>query len=108
MRAVIDLGQWVVLSAFTASLMFVLVCSLAWRWWRTVWGRTSVAISGALSVALLPGVLNVLLGVNTGTLWFAWYRVASIAVVFAIEVWRTVAVVRAQWRRVPSDGEPEG
>jgi hypothetical protein len=101
MRTAIDLGQYVVLSAFAASLTFVLVCSLAWKWWRTVWGRTSVAISAALSVALLPGVLHLLVGVDTAAEWFRWYYDTSIAAVAAIEVWRTVAVVRAQWRKEP-------
>ena len=105
MRVADDAGQYVVLSAFAASLMFVLVCSLAWKWWRTVWGRTSVAISAALSVALFPAVLHRLWSVNTDTSWFAWYYAASLGAVTLIEVWRTVAVVRAQWRRSPHDGE---
>jgi hypothetical protein len=98
MREAIDLGHVAVLTAFAASLMVVWVCALAWKWWRTVWGRTSVAISSALVVALFPGVLNVLIHVNTSTLWFAWYRVGSLLVVTGIEVWRAVAIAWAQWR----------
>lgn len=98
MRTADEFGQYMVLSAFAASVVFVLVCTVAWRWWRTVWGRTSVAISAALSVALFPAVLHRLAGVDTVTLWFAWYYAGSLAAVALIEVWRTVAVMRAQWR----------
>lgn len=99
MRAATDLGQYLVLSALCASLLMIAVCLVTWRWWRTVWGRTSVAISGALVMALLPSALHRLVGVDTATLWFAWYYDATLSAVALIEVWRAVAVFRAQWRR---------
>lgn len=98
MRTVVDLDEYMVLFAFGASVLFVVVCSLVWRWWRTVWGRTSVAISAALSLALFPATLHFLLGVNTAHLWFAWYYAVSLGAVGVIELWRLVVVVREQRR----------
>jgi hypothetical protein len=110
MRAATDVGQYLVLTAFAASLALVLLCTLTWKWWHTIWGQTSVAISVALSVALFPGLLHRLAHINTGSLGFVVYYDASLALITAVEVWRAIAFLRAQWRRSPPGGdtEPEG
>lgn len=107
MRAATDIGQYLVLAAFAASLALVVLCTLTWKWWHTIWGQTSVAISVALSVALFPGLLHRLAHINTGSLGFVVYYDASLALITAVEVWRAIAFLRAQWRRSPPGGDTE-
>lgn len=105
MRAATDIGQYLVLAAFAASLALVLLCTLTWKWWRTVWGQTSVAISFALSVALFPSLLHRVWHANPGSLGFLVYYDASLALITGVELWRAVVFLRAQWRR--SESRPD-
>lgn len=96
MRAAAEFDEWALLAAFFASLLFVAVCTVTWRWWRTVMGRTVVSISVALSLAMLPAALHYLLGLSVANLGFAVYYGCSLTLVAGIEVRRAVAVWREQ------------
>lgn len=99
MRTAHDLIEPMVLFAFGASLLFVVVCTRVWPWWRQDVGRAMVSLDLALVLLLAPSALHALTGLNTQDLFFAFYYVTSVAISGVITLWRLVMVVRAQWRR---------
>jgi hypothetical protein len=93
-----DLGNDVVLFACTASVAFLAVYLLLARGWRTEIGRALITLDTGLTFALGPSVLHHLFGVSLTSVAFAWYYVASIALVGAATWWRVWFVIKVQWR----------
>lgn len=99
-QLVSDLGNDVVFFACAASLAFLAVYILLARGWRTSVGRALITLDAGLTLALAPSVLHRLFGLSLASLWFAWYFVASIAIV-GIATWERVwFVIREQARGV--------
>ena len=99
-QLVADLGNDVVFFAWAGSVAFLAVYLLLARGWRTEIGRALIALDGGLTLALGPSVLHRLFGLGLDSLGFAWYFVASIAVVGVATWWRAWFVVRVQARGI--------
>ena len=93
-----DLGNDVVFFACAGSVAFLVVYLLLARGWRTEIGRALIMLDGGLVLALGPSVLHRLTGLSTTSISFAWYYVASIAIV-GIATWERVwFVIKVQAR----------
>jgi hypothetical protein len=107
-RLLADLTNDVVMAAFAASVLFIAVYTVLAPWWRSQIGRSLIVLDTGLALVLAPSVLHRLLGVTiTESLPFAWYYLASLALVAGSTLWRTWIVARVQWqaRRRPRDQE---
>lgn len=104
MRVVAEFDEWALLAAFFCSLLFVGVCTVVWRWWRTSMGRTVVSISVALSLAMLPAALHYVFGLSVANVWFAGYYGCSLLLVAGIELRRAWAVWSEQRAGEPKPG----
>jgi hypothetical protein len=104
-QLVTDLGNDVVFFAWAGSVAFLAIYLLLARGWRTEIGRALIALDGGLTLALGPSVIHRLTGLSLTSLVFAWYYVASIAIVGLATWWRTWFVIKIQWRerRRPED-----
>lgn len=104
-QLVADLGNDVVFFAWAGSVAFLAVYLLLARGWRTEIGRALIALDGGLTLALGPSVLHRLAGLSLTSIGFAWYFVASIALVGMATWWRVWFVIKVQWRerREPPD-----
>lgn len=95
-----DLGNDVVFFAWAGSVAFLLVYVLLARGWRTKLGRALIRLDAGLTLALGPSVLHRLFGLSLASLPFAWYYVASIALV-GLATWERVwFVVKVQARGI--------
>lgn len=93
-----DLGDDVVFFACAGSVAFLAVYILLARGWRTAIGRALITLDTGLTLALAPSVLHRLFGFSLASLVFAWYFVASLAIV-GVATWeRAWFVVREQAR----------
>jgi hypothetical protein len=93
-----DLSNDVVFFACAASVAFLAVYVLLARGYRTEIGRALITLDAGLTLALGPSVIHRLFGLSLASLDFAWYYVASIALVGVATWWRTWFVIRVQWR----------
>jgi hypothetical protein len=94
-----NIGAYAAQAAFWAALVFPVVTSSFWPWWRHVWGWAFVLLDLAMAVVLLGSVLELEWGVvQTGTGAIAWSRSIGLCLVPVIIVWRACAVFVAQRR----------
>lgn len=93
-----DLGNDVVFFACAGSVAFLLVYLLLARGWRTEIGRALIMLDAGLTLALGPSVIHRLFGLSLANIGYAYYFVASIAIVGAATWWRTWFVIKVQWR----------
>lgn len=91
-----DLANDVVFFAFAASVTFLAVYVLLARGYRSEIGRALITLDAGLAFALGPSVLHRLLGLSLTSLWFAYYYIASIALVGAATWWRAWYVIKVQ------------
>lgn len=97
-QLVMELTNDAVIASFAASVLFVATYTALARWWRSEVGRALVALDTGLALTLAPLVLHRLSGLNVSSLGFAWYYFGSLTLVAGATLWRTVIVVRTQWR----------
>lgn len=93
-----DLGNDAVFFACAGSVAFLAVYLLLARGWRTEIGRALIMMDAGLTLALGPSVLHRLTGLSLASVAFAWYYVASIALVGIATWWRVWFVIKVQWR----------
>lgn len=107
-QLVADLGSYVVFFACAASVAFLIVYLALAQGWKTEIGRALITLDAGLTLALGPSVLHRLFGLSLASTGFAWYFVASIALVGAATWWRTWFVIKVQWRqrRKPPEDTP--
>ncbi len=98
-QLVTDLSNDVVFAALAGSVAFLAVYVLLARGYRSEIGRALIVMDAGLTLALGPSVLHRLFGLTLTSIGFAWYYVASIALVGAATWWRTWFVVKVQWRQ---------
>lgn len=98
MHTAADLIEPAVFFAFGCSLLFVIGCAIVLKLERSEAGRAMIAASVVLVLLLVPSVLHVLTGLNTGRPWFAIYYVATLTLSGVIELWRLAVVIRIQRR----------
>lgn len=91
-----DLTNDVVLVAFVASVLFIAAYTGLARWWRSDIGRALVMLDTGLALVLAPSVLHLLGLTLTDSTGFAYYYLASLALVAGSTLWRTWIVVRVQ------------
>jgi hypothetical protein len=106
-QLVTDLGNDVVFFAWAGSVAFLAVYIVLARGWRTEIGRALITLDGGLTLALGPSVIHRITGLSLDSLGYAWYFVASIAIVGLATWWRTWFVIKIQWRErhgPPADG----
>jgi len=101
-----DLSNDVVFFAFAASVAFLAVYILLARGYRTEIGKALITLDAGLVLTLGPSVIHRLFGLSLTSIEFAWYFVASIALVGAATWWRTWFVVKVQWRERRTSGHP--
>jgi hypothetical protein len=91
-----DLGGDVVFFAWSASAAFLVVYIALARGYRTDIGKMLITLDSGLALALTPPVLHRLFGFSFESLSFAWFTVASIALI-GIATWgRVWFVIREQ------------
>ena len=105
---VADATRDVVVAAFLASVLFVVVYTAMAPWWRTSIGRALVAMDAGLALTLAPSSLHMIFGLTvTASAGFGWYYLASLPLVAGSTLWRTWIIYRAQRpRRVKADLDP--
>jgi hypothetical protein len=106
LQFLMDLGNDAVFFACTGSVAFLLVYILLAKGYRTEIGRALITLDAGLTLALGPSVLHRLVGLPVTSIAFAYYFVASIAVVGFATWWRVWFVVRVQWKDRNGDGQP--
>jgi len=75
------------------------------RGYRTEIGRALIVMDAGLTLALGPSVVHRLTGLSLASIGYAWYFVASIAVVGLATWWRVWFVLKVQWRGRPKPPE---
>lgn len=100
---VTDLSRIVVLAAFFAAILFLVVYSLVAPWWRTSIGRALVIMDIGIALAMLPLFLKFAFDLSTADLFFAWLQIGSIGLVAISTLWRSWIVARVQWRERQHD-----
>lgn len=105
-QLVTDLSNDVVFAACAGSVAFLLAYILLARGYRSEIGRALIVMDAGLTLALGPSVVHRLTGLSLTSISFAWYFLASIALVGAATWWRTWFVIKVQWRqrRKPPEG----
>jgi hypothetical protein len=91
-----DIDQWAIWFSFLASALFTPVTSVFWPWWQTSWGWNIVTLELCVSLALLYPWLHYAFGLTVAAYPFAWMQAASIALVGAVVIWRTVLIWQTQ------------
>jgi hypothetical protein len=105
-QLVADLGNDVVFFACAGSVAFLAVYLLLARGWETEIGRALITLDAGLTLALGPPVIHRLTGLSLASMSYAWYYVASIAIVGLATWWRVWFVIKVQWReRRKPDGD---
>lgn len=99
-QALVDFLEWSVNLAFWGALAFPVVMAFVWPWWRDWYGQTTVMFDMCLAGAALGLVLSYDLGVKLMTAY--WIDAFSLALSFAIMIWRGVMIYRIQ-RRPPAE-----
>jgi hypothetical protein len=95
-QLIADLGSDVVFFAWAASVAFLAVYTGLARGYRTDVGKMLITMDAGLAMALTPAVLHRLFGFSFASLVFAWFTVASIALIGAATWWRVWFVIRVQ------------
>lgn len=94
---VADATRDVVVVAFLASLMFIVVYTVLAPWWRSSIGRALIVMDASLALTLAPSSLHQLTGLTiVASPGFAWYYLGSLTLVAASTIWRTWIIYRAQ------------
>lgn len=93
-----DLSNDVVFFAWAGSVAFLVIYIALARGWRTEIGRALIRLDAGLTLALGPSVMHRLFGLTLTSLPFAWYYVASIALVGYATWERVWYVVKVQAR----------
>lgn len=99
-RLLTDLTIAAMVAAFTASVFFVAAYTILARWWRSPIARALCMLDTGLALTLAPSVLHWLLGFRVSdSTGFGWYFLASLTLVAAAVIWRTLIMVGEQVRR---------
>lgn len=94
-----DLSKIAVNVIFWSGIAFPIVIGPFWPWWKSSWGWNMVSLEGALSLALISSILQIDFGLRTtNVLLFLWLTVVSLWIVPAVVIWRTVIILRQQYR----------
>jgi hypothetical protein len=104
-QLVTDLGNDAVFAACAGSVAFLAAYILLARGYRTEIGRALIVMDAGLTLALGPSVVHRLTGLSLASIGYAWYFVASIAVVGLATWWRVWFVLKVQWRGRPKPPE---
>jgi hypothetical protein len=88
-----------VLYALGASLSFLAFAALLDpRLFRTPIGQSLVTLDTGLVLLYVPAVLHRFAGLSLAGAAFSWYYLVTIVLVGSAVLWRTVIMVRAQWK----------
>ena len=99
MRLAAALTEDAVLYALAASLAFlVAVVAVDPKLRRSPIGQSLIILDLGLTALYVPSVIQRLAGVHLNTVVFAWYVLGTVLVIGTATWWRTVIMVRAQWR----------
>lgn len=106
----ITLFKWALNASFWMAVGFIATTWTVWPWWKSSWGINIISLEGAISLALLPGILGYDFGVRFSQTAAGWVDVLSLGLVAFIIGWRGYLVVAAQLRgirRTRRGPEPE-
>ena len=95
-----DLTSDAVLYALASSLAFLAFAVLLDpKLFRTPIGRSIITLDCALILLYLPSVLHRFAGLQVTQVGFAWYYLATVVLAGSATLWRTVIMIRAQYKR---------
>ena len=97
-QVVTDLTNDAILYALAASVAFLVFYSLLARGYRSSVGRTLLLLDAGLVMLYTPAVLHRFAGLQVSQIGFAYYYLVTIVLVGSATLWRTVIMIRAQWR----------
>lgn len=101
MTAPLIVGTVGVIAAFVTTWSFVVLYHWLTPWWRSVIGRTIMALTLAMSAVLTLSLTRIVAGADLDTPWFAWLRVSVFWAIPAVMMWLIVILIRSQ-RGIPS------
>jgi hypothetical protein len=105
MRLAATLTNDAILYALAASLAFLVFAALLDpRLFKTPIGRSLITLDTGLVLLYVPSVLHRFFGLNLSSIGFAYYYLATLVLVGSAVAWRTIILVRAQWRQPPPPG----
>ena len=100
LQLLMKLSEVAVNLIFWSGIVLPIILAPFWPWWKSSWGWNIVALEFALSLALVGAILRLDLGLRTNDLLlFAWLTVFSLWTVPVIVAWRTVIILREQYRQ---------
>jgi hypothetical protein len=89
-----DAGQRLINGVFIVSVLFPVVTTFFWAWWRSEWGWNIILLEACIAATLLPAVLLIDFGIDDITL--RWIQAAALLLVGAVIIWRGVLIWRTQ------------
>ena len=99
-RLAADLTNDAVVYALGASVAFLLFAIiLDPKLIRSQIGRSLITLDAGLTLLYLPSVLHRFTGLHVTQIGFAWYYLVTVMIVGSATLWRTVIMVRAQYKR---------
>lgn len=95
-----DLSRIAINVIFWSGIAFPILIGVFWPWWKSSWGWNIVSLEIALSLALVGSILQIDWGLRTtNLLLFGWLTVVSLWLVPIVVGWRTVIILREQYRQ---------
>jgi hypothetical protein len=104
-RLVLDIAEYTEVAVFLASLLFPVIASFFWPWWKTAMGRNIVVFDLMLSLVYLQFPLGYWFGVSPYAQWLLWLVDASFAAIVPVILWRIATIWIVQRAGIPREGK---
>ena len=89
-----DAGQRLINGVFIVSVLFPVVTTFFWAWWRSEWGWNIILLEACIAATLLPTVLLIDFGIDDIPL--RWIQAVSLLLVGMVIIWRGLLIWRTQ------------
>jgi hypothetical protein len=96
-RLIADLSEYVVWYAFVVTVLFPVVTSAFWPWWKSAWGWNIVTLEMGIALALLAPWLRFAFGIRIVSSYVAgWSEITAIGICGGVVTWRAVIIYLTQ------------
>ena len=102
-RLLADISDEIEIGTFLVTLLFPLVTSTFWKWWRSDLGWTITVMDILLCLTFMFPAIHLIFGLNDDTLFFQWF-LSVLFLVQPVVAWRAIVLYRAQRDPVPGNG----
>ncbi len=100
-QLLLDMLRWGTAVLFYVTLLFPIVVSFYWPWWKEWLGRNLVSFDFGFLVLAFPAWMNITFGfIVRNNVYTGWTQVAGLYLVIINVIWRAVLIYKIQKRGV--------